>query len=169
MGREIDANASGASNGADAASRASPRARFDAANVPSRSGTPPLPPLAPSQYEAMLRAQYAAGVSPGSGFVPDDARASDEEDGDDEGARRRSRGRGRGRASGTEEDATTKTRNENAAGEARGRAGDRFDGRVRRRRARCGELERDGGSGGSTGGERGARDGDERIAGGDGW
>ena len=120
MGREIDANASGAPNGADAASRASPRARFDAANVPSRSGTPPLPPLAPSQYEAMLRAQYAAGVSPGSGFVPDDARASDEEDGDDEGARRRSRGRGRGRASGTEEDATTKTRNENAAGERAG-------------------------------------------------
>ena len=120
MGRRIDANG-GASNGEADASRASPRARDDAvsrldAATVSRSGTPPLPPLAPSQYEAMLRAQYAAGVSPGSGFVPDDARASDEEDGDDEGARRRSRGR----ASGTEEDAKTKTRDENTA---EGRAG----------------------------------------------
>jgi hypothetical protein len=101
MGRRIDANG-GASNREADASRASPRARDDAvsrldAATVSRSGTPPLPPLAPSQYEAMLRAQYAAGVSPGYGFVPDDARASDEEDGDDEGARRRSRDERAGR------------------------------------------------------------------------
>lgn len=39
--------------------------------VPSRSSTPPIPPLAPRQYEAMLREQRASGVSPHG--IDDDA------------------------------------------------------------------------------------------------
>ncbi|OUS45627.1 magnesium transporters: cora family [Ostreococcus tauri] len=44
---------------------------FTRGAVPSRSSTPPIPPLAPRQYEAMLRQQRASGVSPHG--IDDDA------------------------------------------------------------------------------------------------
>lgn len=82
---DADAEDGGPREGAERATRASTSSRpsehehlsnailddFTRGVVPSRSSTPPIPPLAPRQYEAMLREQRASGVSPHG--IDDDA------------------------------------------------------------------------------------------------